>query len=170
MPDDLVPHTHRGFAPRRSAPYGRTADFVRRVGETHGEPFVKSWLNEQNCDFTSDTIFTTGIGCDRLNSRCGEIAESFMVRIVSCPFVRKRFASSRPQEAGKRHGSIAVRVSRWPHLTFDESRLVKTLAERLPEDRRAAFKSSIEFADGKIKSTAPEFSEWLTEQADLQGA
>lgn len=92
MADDLIPHTHgtpQGV--RRSQPYGKTLMFYKHVAETHGEPYARSWMNAQNCDFTDDTIFTTSIGRERLMNQCEFIASKHDVMIFECPHVRKRF-------------------------------------------------------------------------------
>lgn len=107
MPDDAIPHTHATASTRRqpTPPDGaKTARFVEMVLNDHGPDFVASWLLPsqmikmddgapafQNCEFTNDTIFTTGIGADRLKSRC----ETQMLRadivIRECPIIRTRF-------------------------------------------------------------------------------
>lgn len=49
-------------------PVGKTHVFVERVRKLRGDDYCKSWLaGGITCLFSADTVFTTGIGVERLN-------------------------------------------------------------------------------------------------------
>lgn len=104
--DDEIPHTHAGPSRRQPMPPpgSQTDRFVKLVRESHGEDFVASWLLPhltikmsdgqpafQNCEFTHDTIFTTGVGADALRKRCEHLVEKADIEIRECPVIRQRF-------------------------------------------------------------------------------
>jgi hypothetical protein len=70
-----------------SEPCGKTDLFVRAVRDAFGKDFAWSWLNRENCLFDASTVYTTGVGFDRLTDKCGGLALKTGVRIVhQCAF------------------------------------------------------------------------------------
>lgn len=105
MPDDGIPHAHFRPTRQQSPPVNsateRFFDLVRKV---HGEPFALSWLASgliehgdgvppfQNCEFTDDTIHTTGVGAERLHRACQEQMKAANVRVLHCKLMTERMA------------------------------------------------------------------------------
>ena len=111
MADDAIPHTHSGRTRSDHPPPGsKTARFVAMAADVHGEDFVASWLLSghlgfQNCEFTDDTIWTTGVGADRLNRACETLIEKTDIVVRECPIIRTKFAAwGRKQRAQKTTG------------------------------------------------------------------
>ena len=72
----------RSTPERSTTPIGRSAQFVGRVRETHGEPYVRSWLRGGvNALFGDEVVWLTGIGAERLARDCGGIAKAVGVRL-----------------------------------------------------------------------------------------
>lgn len=107
MPDD-IPHTHQFPRTRQPQPPtgSATERFVELVEQAHGRDFVASWLLPhlmiqmsdgspafQTCEFTPDTIWTTGVGADRLNRACEHLIEKADITVRECPQIRARFAA-----------------------------------------------------------------------------
>lgn len=150
MADD-IPHTHRGFG-RQSIPYGKTLAFYRRVLAEHGKPFCDSWLNDKNCDFTDDTVYTTGIGNERLKARCAAFAEECGVTIQECVAVRERFTGVRPQK----HDVIG-QCSEAQRQYFVHARIKLGIKNHFETNRR--FK--VDRIDPRLLHTTPELAERL---------
>lgn len=105
--DEGIPHTHGRWTRSDTPPSGsKTERFVDLVRRDHGEDFVASWLlphlmirmadgtaGFQNCEFTPDTIWTTGVGADRLNRACEHLIEKADITVRECPQIRARFAA-----------------------------------------------------------------------------
>lgn len=105
MPNE-IPHTHQFPRTRQPTPPvgSRTERFVEMVEQTHGRDFVASWLLPslmiqmkdgspafQNCEFTNDTIFTTGVGNEQLFKRCEHLIEKADIIVRECPIIRAKF-------------------------------------------------------------------------------
>ncbi|MBY0448107.1 MAG: hypothetical protein K2P95_05395 [Hyphomonadaceae bacterium] len=79
----------KSSADRSTTPMGRTAEFVVRVGDV----YARSWLRGGvNAMFGHDTIWTTGVGEDRLMRDHGALARQLSVRITTCPEARLMLA------------------------------------------------------------------------------
>lgn len=70
-------------APRRTEPFGKTAEFVRRVREVHGEPYVRSWLSGTTCQFEDARIWTSRYGAGRLNNAHSVLLFDMGVKVLS---------------------------------------------------------------------------------------
>lgn len=72
----------RSTSERSITPTGRSAEFVARVRDKLGEPFVRSWLRGGvNALFSEDAVFATPLGAERLERDCGGLAKAVGVRI-----------------------------------------------------------------------------------------
>ena len=104
MADDMIPHVHRATRSPTPPPGSPTAQFVELVRAVRGDDFVASWLLPglmirmrdgspafQNCEFTEDRIFTTGVGADRLNRACDQQIRQTEITIRQCPIIRVKF-------------------------------------------------------------------------------
>jgi hypothetical protein len=54
-------------------PLGRTARFVEAVRAAKGEPYVRSWLSGQTCEFEDCVIWTLGASRIRINRECAAL-------------------------------------------------------------------------------------------------
>ena len=104
--------------PRRGSP---TAHFVDLVGATHGLDFVGSWLLPsffikmpsgemafQTCMFTWDTIFTTGVGKDRILDKCWQQLQEAGVTVKEADDLRACFQKWAVEQRNKNHGRKAA--------------------------------------------------------------
>ena len=75
------PGQERQSEQRRSiSPYGRTKEFVDRVRQDTrlGQNFVRSYLSDQTCDFTDNTIFVAySTQAERIPQRCSWLMREF---------------------------------------------------------------------------------------------
>lgn len=74
-------------------PSGKTAYFVHRAREVHGEPFCKSWLaGGITCSFSNDTVYTTSVGADRLRKQCWAELQEAGVNVIESKDASKMLA------------------------------------------------------------------------------
>lgn len=74
-------------------PVGKTAYFASRAFVVMGEPWCKSWLaGGITCMFSNDTIYTTSIGCERINRDCDLLLREAGVRVIESKDASKMLA------------------------------------------------------------------------------
>ena len=78
-------------APRRTEPFGKTAEFVKRVREVWGDPYVRSWLTGTTCQFEDAVIWTTPYNCGRLHNAHSVMLFDLGVKILSDDQSRAHF-------------------------------------------------------------------------------
>lgn len=76
---------------RAVAPWGRTAEFAKSVAEKFGVGFADAWLGPHCCRFTDTTVFTTGLGAERLRLACEAELAAATVTVRACPDVIAAF-------------------------------------------------------------------------------
>lgn len=90
------------------SPIGNTHLFVERVRQICGADFVRSWLaGGVNCKFSLNTIYTTGVGADRLSAEFSDMAEQLGVTIKEnevCTRMLADYVDSRGIETEKKRG------------------------------------------------------------------
>lgn len=82
---------------RRLEPHGATAAFYAAVEAKYGHNYAFAWLNRRNCDFTGSTVYTTGLGKERLGAQCSYLAKAAGVDIQRCKMVEDRFHAKAAQ-------------------------------------------------------------------------
>lgn len=81
----------RGDTNRSLEPIGRTKAFYEAAMAARGPDFCRSWLSGRTCEFNDTTIFTHGLGVERLTQTCGPLMILKGVKAVRCQHVTQRF-------------------------------------------------------------------------------
>lgn len=95
---------------RATQPHGRTLDFYDAVVKNFGPNYAKSWLSSRTCDFGPSTIYTHGLGVERLSREFSGLLKRHGVTVERCEKVTKRFYEAQdllaqfeaPKKKGKR--------------------------------------------------------------------